>query len=63
VRLDVLWGGMPDSLVPRTVSFNPKPRTSGNCLGGVNFVREPLRVFRFTLQGYKSIDCRPITVI
>jgi hypothetical protein len=26
-----VWG-IPDSLVPRTVSFNPKPRTFGNRL-------------------------------
>jgi hypothetical protein len=63
VRLGVLCGGMLDSLVPRTVSFDPKPRTFGNCLVSANFVRAPLRVFRFTLQDYKSIDCQPLTAI
>jgi hypothetical protein len=29
---------MPDSLVPRTVSFDPKPRTFGNRLVGVSSV-------------------------
>jgi hypothetical protein len=57
-----VWG-IPDSLVPRTVSFDPKSRTFGNCLVGELLVREPFRVFRFALQGYISIDCRPLTVI
>jgi hypothetical protein len=42
---------MSDSLVPGTVSFDPKPRTFGNHLVGVSSVGAPLRVFRFTLQG------------
>jgi hypothetical protein len=45
-----VWG-MPDSLVPGTVSFDPKPRTFGNHLVGVSFVGAPLHVFRSTLQG------------
>jgi hypothetical protein len=57
-----VWG-MPDSLVPRTVSFDPKPRTFGNCLVGVSFVGALLCVFRSTLQGYKPIDRWPLTVI
>jgi hypothetical protein len=40
---------MPDSLVPGTVSFDPKPRTFGNRLVGVSSVGAPLRVFRSTL--------------
>jgi hypothetical protein len=56
------WG-MPDSLVPGTVIFDPKPRTFRNRLVGVNSVGTPLRVFRSTLQGYKPIDCRPLTII
>jgi hypothetical protein len=55
--------GMPDSLVPGTVRFDPKPRTFGNRQVGVSSVGAPLRVFRSTLQGYRSIDCRPLTVI
>jgi hypothetical protein len=57
-----VWG-MPDSLVPRIVSFDPKPRIFGNRLFGVSSVGALLRVFRSTLQGYKPIDCRPLTVI
>jgi hypothetical protein len=55
--------GMPDSLVPGTVCFDPKPRIFGNRLVGGSSVGAPLHVFRFTLQGYKLIDCRPLTVI
>jgi hypothetical protein len=44
-----VWGIL-DSLVPRTVSFDPKPMTFGNCLVGELLVR--FRVFRFALQGY-----------
>jgi hypothetical protein len=44
------WG-MPDSLVPETVSYYPNPRIFGNRLVGVGFVGAPLCVFRFTLQG------------
>jgi hypothetical protein len=57
-----MWG-MPDSLVPGTVSFDPKPRIFGNRLVGVSSVGAPLCVFRSTLQGYKPIDCRSLTVI
>jgi hypothetical protein len=46
------WG-MPDSLVPGTVSYYPNPRIFWN----------RLRVFRSTLQGFESVDCRPLTVI
>jgi hypothetical protein len=42
------------SLVPRTVSFDPKLRTFWNHLVGANFVRAPLLVFRFTLQGFNQ---------
>jgi hypothetical protein len=41
--------GMPASLVPRTVSFDPKPRIFGNHLDGCPR-GAPYRVFRFTLQ-------------
>jgi hypothetical protein len=41
---------MPDSLVPRTVSFDPKPRTFGNHLVGVSSVGAPLRVFTSTCK-------------
>jgi hypothetical protein len=48
-----MWG-MSYSLVPRTVRFDPKPRTFGNRLVSVNYVGAPLRVFRSTLQGYNQ---------
>jgi hypothetical protein len=57
-----VWG-MPDSLVLGTVSFVLKLRTFGNRLVSVSSVGAPLRVFRSTLQGYKPIDCRPLTII
>jgi hypothetical protein len=56
------WG-MPDGLVPGTVSYYPNPRIFGNRLVGVGSVAAPLRVFRSTLQGFESIDCWPLTVI
>jgi hypothetical protein len=56
-----VWG-MLDSLVPGTVRFDPKLRTFGNRLVVVH-VRALYRVFSSTLQGYKSIDCRPLSVI
>jgi hypothetical protein len=40
---------MPDSLVPMTVSFDPKPRTFGDRLVGVSSVGAQLRVFKSTL--------------
>jgi hypothetical protein len=43
--------GHADSLVPRTVSFDPKPRTFGNGLVGVSSGGAPLCVFRSTLHG------------
>jgi hypothetical protein len=58
-----IWWDMPDSLVPGTVRFAPKAMIFGNRLVGVSSVGAPLRVFRSTLQGYKLIDCRPLTVI
>jgi hypothetical protein len=54
---------MPDSVVPGTVRFDPKSRIFGNRRVGVNSVGAPLHVFRSTLQGYKPINCRPLTVI
>jgi hypothetical protein len=56
------WG-MPDSLVPRTVSYYSNPRIFGNHLVGVGSVGAPLCVFRSTMQGFESIDYRPLTVI
>jgi hypothetical protein len=51
VRLDVLGGSMPDSLVPGTVRYYHKPRIFGNRLVSVGSVGAPLCVFRSTLQG------------
>jgi hypothetical protein len=57
-----MWG-TPDSRVPGIVRFDRKPKIFGNHLVGELLVRSLFLVFRFTLQGYKSIDCRPLTVI
>jgi hypothetical protein len=32
----------------------PEPKIDGNRLVGANFVRAPLHVFRFTLQGFNQ---------
>jgi hypothetical protein len=47
------WG-MPNSLVPGTVGYHPNPRIFGNRLVGISSVGAPLRVFRFTLQGFMN---------
>jgi hypothetical protein len=47
------WG-IPDSLVPGTVGYYPNPRIFGNRLVDVSYVGAPLRVFRFTLQGFMN---------
>jgi hypothetical protein len=52
VRLDILCGSIPDSLVPGTVSYYPKTRIFGNSLVGVSSVGAPLLVFRSTLKGF-----------
>jgi hypothetical protein len=44
-----------DRLVPKTVRFDPELRSFGNHLVGALLVRALYRVFRSTLQGYKSI--------
>jgi hypothetical protein len=49
VRLGASWG-MLANLVPRTVRFDPNPRTFGNRLVVV-LAGAAYRVFRFTLQG------------
>jgi hypothetical protein len=43
--------GMPDSLVPKTVRFDPELKSFGNHLVGVLLERALFRVFRSTLQG------------
>jgi hypothetical protein len=55
VRLDVLYGACQISLVLRTVSFDPKPRTFGNCLVGVFLVRALFRVF--------SLPCKVLRLL
>jgi hypothetical protein len=55
--------GMLDSLVPKTIRLDPEVKSFGNNLVGALLVSTPFRVFRSTLQGYKSIGCRPLTVI
>jgi hypothetical protein len=55
--------GMPASLVPRIVGFDPKPRIFGNRLVGGLLVSTPCRVFRFTLQGSNQsiVDLSPLS--
>jgi hypothetical protein len=48
--------------VPKTVRFDPNPKSFGNRLMVV-LTGAPYRVFRSTLQGYKLTGCRPLTVI
>jgi hypothetical protein len=43
--------GMPASLVPRTIRFDPNLRTFGKRLGKLSLRGAAYRVFRFTLQG------------
>jgi hypothetical protein len=52
VRLDVLGGGIPDSFVPGTVSYYPKPRIFRNGLVSISSIGALLHVFRYTLQGF-----------
>jgi hypothetical protein len=47
------WG-MLDSLVPGTVGYYPNSRVFGNRLVDVDSVGAPIRVFRFTLQGFMN---------
>jgi hypothetical protein len=47
------WG-MPDSLVLKTVGHYPNTRIFGNRFVGVGSVGAPLRVFRFTMQGFMN---------
>jgi hypothetical protein len=47
------WG-MPDSLVNGTIGYYPNPRIFGNRLVGVGSIGAPLRVFRFTFQGFMN---------
>jgi hypothetical protein len=54
--------GTPDSLVLRTVSFDPKPRTFGNRLVVVHVGAIPV-CLGLPCKVYKSIDCRPLTVM
>jgi hypothetical protein len=54
--------GMPASLVPRTVSFDPKSRIFGNRLDGCPR-GGTLPCVQDYLARFKSIDCRPLAVI
>jgi hypothetical protein len=56
------WG-IPDSLVPGTVGYHPKPMTFGNHLVGVSSVGHRSVCLGLPCKVYKSIDCRPLTVI
>jgi hypothetical protein len=61
VRLGALCG-MPVNLVPKTVSSDPKPRIFGNRLDGCPRGGTLPCVWVY-LARFKSIDCRPLTII
>jgi hypothetical protein len=54
--------GMPVSLVPRTVSIGPNPKIFGNYLDGSPH-GGTLPCAYVYLARFKSIDCRPLTII
>jgi hypothetical protein len=56
------WG-IPDSLVPGIVGYHPNPRIFGNRLVGVSSVGHHSVCLGLPCKVYKSIDCRPLTVI
>jgi hypothetical protein len=57
-----VWG-IPDSLVPGTVGYHTNLRNFGNHLVGVSSVGRRSMCLVLPCKGYKSIDCRPLTVI
>jgi hypothetical protein len=61
VKLGASWG-MPASLVLRTVSFDPKLRIFGNRLDGCPRGGTLPCVYVYIAM-FKSIDCRPLTII
>jgi hypothetical protein len=63
VRLGDLTGVAQINLVLKTVSYHPQTEEWREPLGWWTLSEDTSRVFKSTLQGYESIDCRPLTVI
>jgi hypothetical protein len=63
VRLGDLSGVAQINLVLKTVSYYPQPKEWREPPGWWTLSEGTSRVFRSTLQGYESIDCRPLNVI
>jgi hypothetical protein len=63
VRLGDLSGVAQINLVLKTVSYYPQTEEWREPPGWWTLGEDTSRVFRSTLQGYESIDCRPLTVI
>jgi hypothetical protein len=62
VRLGDLGGVAQINLVLKTVCYYPQTEEWREPPGWWTLSEGTSRVFRSTLQGYKSIDCRPLTV-
>jgi hypothetical protein len=63
VRLGDLSGVAKINLVLKTVSYYPQTEEWQEPPGWWTLREGTSRVFRSTLQGFESIDCRPLTVI
>jgi hypothetical protein len=63
VRLGDLSGVAQINLVLKTVSYYPQTEEWREPPGWWTISEGISRVFRSTLQGFESIDCRPLTVI
>jgi hypothetical protein len=63
VRLGDLGGVAQINLVLKTVSYYPKTEDWQEPPGWWTLGEGTFHVFRSMLQGYESIDCRPLTVI
>jgi hypothetical protein len=63
VRLGDLSGVAQINLILKTVSYYPQTEEWREPPGWWTLSKGTSRVFRSTLQGFESIDCRPLTVI
>jgi hypothetical protein len=63
VRLGDLSGVAQINLVLKTVRYYPQTEEWREPLGWWTLSEGTFHLFRSTLQGYESIDCRPLTVI
>jgi hypothetical protein len=63
VRLGVLGGSMPNSLVPGIVRYYRKPRIFGNRLAVSTLLGHRSVCLGLSCKVFESIDCRHLTVI